>query len=678
MRPGVVIRAVIAAGCLVSVSVGQRASSQVAGFAPFAKYVPSSANLFLTVGNLDEVDRALERAHAWQLLSLMAGNPVAHNSSFNLQTAFREFLGRSSSVDIAELMNAELAVLSSSWPKLGSTLWLVRLPREEALEQWFPQSHRTGRSASRSIPFFRTDSGLIVCAKNGFAAVGRPRISGSLLRDTINLMVGRRDDALEQSPVYRELAAYLPARPLAVAYLQNKIESGDGASGSSKVWPRIRQAIIGMYEGEGRIDFAIRSALEAPRAPIRLSPPAVGHFMRLPETTLLALATAFEFDRAFPSSATTPPTGTLGRVVALLAGFRDPALSSSQTFPRVGPRVIVAWGQDLSKRGATPQVAILVECDNAQALNIEVEHIIKNILRVIHAVDPAQADMRFNIRHHRRLGTRIASVPFRDYAEHSQLPLMRLLARTELAWAAWGDWFVCALSREHIEQIIDAYHGLLPTLATVSDVQTLRRTTAHGSLLAVLRASLAADVLDRWLRAYEAGAPSLLDPSWWEPSGLTGVARQRNLGIGMRPGREPGVVVVDQVYPGTPADGRMQPKDRILGVDGKLLNLTASYTDLRRRLAKSDAQPGPTLRVLRQGVAMDIIVPRRGGTPAAGGTPAGRNGDSEIQLVEPADAVRELALLGRSVEFASFAVLASEDSRYSARLSLRFVPPPDE
>jgi hypothetical protein len=92
--------------------------------------------------------------------------------------------------------------------------------------------------------------------------------------------------------------------------------------------------------------------------------------------------------------------------------------------------------------------------------------------------------------------------------------------------------------------------------------------------------------------------------------------------------------------------------------------LDSPNTDLRRRWARDWDQASRTLRVYRGGAALDVTLP-------------GKSGDAPWSnvLLKPADAVREFAALGRTLQFASFAVHVSDETSYSATLTLRFTRP---
>jgi hypothetical protein len=655
---------------LISLSVataalGQRRPSTPKGGAALARYAPASANLFLTVRRLDEMDAAMRRAHAWRLLPLLAGNPIDNSKTFNVRSMLANFVGARSSINIDDVMKTEIGIVAPSWLELGSAVWLVRLADDSVLERWFPDSRARGGGDSRAARFFGTADDMLVCVRDDVAVMARRKGSSSLLSETMLLMAGKGGTVLEQAPEYQELVAYLPDGALAVTYVSTSSKRPAESVRSSAFWPDIDRAVAGLYEGDGRIDVAIRASLRTSETRQVLSSEAIDRLVYLPQTTLLATATTIDLDSAYETATKTRSTAALGRLLTLLAGLRSPATTPPGPFPQLGPHVIMAWDQDLRGETSSPQLAFMVQCADARRLRDEANEIAGNALKLVKAVDIGTDDPIPSIMQTTHLGTPIEYISFRAYAEKSKSSLMRLLGAAEPAWAAVDGWFIFALSRNHIERILDARHGLTPPLSNVPDVQALRRRRVNRTALSIVQADLAADVLNGWLKSFEAGSPSLLDPSWWRKPARPVADKRQRLGIGMKTEQKPGVVVVARVYPGSAADGHLQPDDRIIGIDGNLLDLTSPNTDLRRRWAGSKAEPGPALRVQRGDTIFDVVLPRNEPAPRV----------SAPQL-KPADAVRELASLARELQFASFASYASQPMRYSARLSLRFAPTP--
>ncbi len=630
---------------------------------PFARYLPSTTNLFVQVHELSEVDEALSRAHAWRFLPLVAGATIANAETTSLRAATTKLLGPRSSITIDDLSTAEMGVVVPSWSNIDSATWFVRIPDQEILDRWLPQDGQRATRTAAGVRFFRTPGGVFVWLRDDVAVLGHTVGKGSVLREVVALMRGAGGSTLAESTEYRMLTSQLPARPLAVAYVAPSAPEPPAEVRSSLWWPAIERAAVGMYEGGGRLDFALRASLRAPHGKERLSRMAVRRLLRLPQTTLLAAALTVDFEQAVGQARSGSSSGNLARYLTTLEALRGPASARPQPPPRIGPNVIVAWGQDLGEHGGTPQVALMVEGAPSRALRDETTRVAQNLLQLLSMIDPADESFQPKIKKRVHLGTEILSVPLADYAEHSRFPVVRLFKNLEPSWATVGNWLVVALTRQQLERILDAQNGLLPTLSAARDVRGLDRRTSESMMLAMARAGLATDVLSRWLKDFEAGKTSLLDPLWWRPAQKPEELERQQLGVHLeaRPGT--GTVIASLSPQASTADGPLQPGDVILAVDGHVLDLNDPHTDLRERLTQSTAKPGPTLRVQRGTTALDVPLPR-----------SQRIARTKAPALEPADAVRELIALGQTLQFAVFTVQATQPEDYSAHLTLRFAP----
>jgi hypothetical protein len=416
-----------------------------------------------------------------------------------------------------------------------------------------------------------------------------------------------------------------------------------------------------MYEREGRMDFAFRGRRSQPHKGTPVSLEAFGKLVRLPAATLIASATTVDFGRAIAQAAQNPSSPTLGRYLKLLAGLGSQGSEPTELFSQLGPQVITTWGQDLSGTGAEPQIAFLVQCADARGVRDEITQIARNLIKLLETIDSLDSGAAPQISRSTHLGTPVFHLSFGSYAAHSRFPFLRMFGSAGPAWAARGNWLVVALSPDHIKRILDARFGLTPTLASVEDVGEINYYRANRTSLSFVQARLASAVLERWLKPYESGAPSLFTPSWWELSGSTKSTIYERFGFEMTPGQLAGVVVVASVDPGASASGSLQVEDRIIGVDGELLSLEGPDLDLRKRLEQGLGANEITLRVQRGDTMMDVQLPQQP-QPSR---------PTEL-LSTLAEGVRELVSLGRTLQFVTFSVHATPDDDYSARLTLRF------
>ncbi|MFQ5462683.1 MAG: hypothetical protein ACE5E5_08665 [Phycisphaerae bacterium] len=626
---------------------------------PLADFVPQSARLFITISRPKDVDAAMERAHAWRLLPLLAGIQDSSHATFSLERTLREFLGTQRAIRLDEIMDAQLGIMAPAWTKLGQASWLVRPRNPDVLPRWLPKL-----SKNPANTFFGMESGLVVCARNKTVLLNRGG-GGAVFGDAVRLIAGQTGVSLNRDRLYQELLSFLPGKPLAVAYVN------DPPSKDRRLpdWPiALDQAVVGLYEGQGRLDFALRGVRQNARPSPTLKPETIKRLLSLPRTSLLvsAFSPALDADGLTPSpSSGTSSFLTLRRILTLLRGMGG-SIPALDPLGSLGSQVIFAWDQDFRSESSTPQLAVLVECTDGQAVKTALDEAFSNVLRLLSAMDPGLADTMPEIQSSTHLGVETRSLPLNQYVRRSSHDIIRLLERVEPCWAVMGDWLIVALSRDHVERIIDAHRALAPTLASVPDVAAIAKRTVRRTSLTFVQSDLAAEVVQAWLVDLEAGKPSLLAPRFWNAQATARSAGPTRLGIGMAADSTPGAVTVARVYPQTVADGVLQVDDRILGVDGRLLDLSQANMDLRHRWA----HPNPhaefmVFRIHRGEELLDVKVPVRKTLAITDHT-----------SVLPADALKELVSLGMSLQFASIASFESTQDRYSARVSLRFKPTP--
>ena len=161
---------------------------------------------------------------------------------------------------------------------------------------------------------------------------------------------------------------------------------------------------------------------------------------------------------------------------------------------------------------------------------------------------------------------------------------------------------------------------------------------------------------DKSLRKVNAGG---LFAQVWKP-GANREADATRLGIELSDNGEFGLVEVAAVAPSTPAEGRMQPGDRILGVDGRLLEMASPAEDLQEWWEEASPGSSHTLRVLRGESVLELEVTRR-------------HDDASLAdlFAQPLDLLRELSLLCEAIPSATLQIHNTGDQHFSALLSLR-------
>lgn len=644
---------------------GDRVSSPVT---PLLRYVPASAGVYVNVSHLGEVNEALHRVNAWQWLPLLLGAKASDQFPGDLQQALGKLVKTTAFPGERALMRSEVGIVASSVADLDHAVWLVRTPDSGAADRWFPENRRTAQADFGAARSFRMDDGLIVCARDEIVALARRWDGDSIVLSTMYLMRGRGGATLHDSPALRRARGYLPDRPLATVYVAGshvspdnaRTPSGPGGAPHDDGEPAMGELVAALYEAEGGLDIAVRRASSWGADSPSIAPAAIERMLQLPRSTLLAVVHGVDWSELVRPQSDASTSGWFTRYLSFLFNVGGPNTGTPSPFDRLGSNVVFAWDQDFLHGRSAPQVALLLETEAGDYVAAQMRRAVSRMIELVGIVDSPAAAQEIRIEESTYLGNRIACAPLSGYARASSRPFARLLRDVAPCWTATGGWFVLTLGRNHLERILDAQRGLAPSLSVMREASSLRRRRADIRSAALVQGELAAEVLDEWLSGAR-GEDSFLTSGWWDDLTRQGAPVRGRVGIGMRTRQEPGVVVVGRVYSDTAATGLLEDGDRIIGVDGTLLTLDNPNADLRARIEQSQERPGPTLRVLRGGTIRDVVLPLND-APSALPLPG----------MKPADAVRELASVFRSIPFASFVLGRSGEDHYAVRVNLKF------
>lgn len=639
---------------MISLAAAQPAQNLM-GRQPFSKYIPSTTGLYVSVHQLGELNRVLHSTSMQKMLTIISGQNESDSEPMDVKSAVTAFIGKGHKVDLNQLMKCEVGIVAPTLSDLSSVMWLIRLPKGVQSRQWFPEPAQKKKQSTSSSIMYRGVNGLIVLTRDDIVILARPPIKGLFVREVYYLMRDLKGSSLQQHQAYQELLAYKPSRSLGTIFIvSHKDKSTEGPA--SLLWPMLDHALVGMYERDGQLDFTVRGVTRRSLPSGRVTTVAMERFLDLPATTLFAMVTPLDLDLSLPPENATI-TSAFSRYISFLMRYRGSRWIEDGPLPKLGPHLIVAWGQDLRLNGVAPQFALMLESENVIRLRNEMTAIAGNLIKMLLRFPPASGGMDLKMQQITHLGIPIYSVSIRTKTQDH--PWSKIVDSVEPCWAAWRGWFIFALSRDHLERILDAQFGMVPTLATWKNAQSIRRQSSQRSHIALMQPQLAADVLSEWMQKTsesQTDASSNIFSKLFNPKPLA----RATLGIGVKTQQEQGVAVVARVYPDSLASGLLEPEDRIIGIDGEVLSLESPNADVRRRWSYSQARPGPTFRVMRAGELMDIVLPKELATVP----------NSSLQI-NPGDVIRDAISLGETIPIASFVAFVSDENHYSAKLTIR-------
>lgn len=661
-----------------------------AGDSRLDQFVPEMAEWYLHVPRPDRVESVLMRDSLRPLIRRLTEAGAVDAASASLRGLTQRFLGPESAIPSDELLACEWLIVGPAFGEALRGAWLIRLPDGGALDRWFPKDRRQSERRVRQARLIRMRDGTYVCEREGVISVARRFSDEQLVRTMQILMVlgSVRGRPLADREDYQGLVARFDRDPLFLVYTAKRTEppaqskaagdmkrdgtrepGADANGGDKRRRPAylpeelaLSSVLIGAYDRPEGIDLVIRAASAAPSSSGPLSNQAIERLMSLPQTTLAAIALTLDFGRAFAIGAEAHSPDAVQRYLKLLSDMSRGDAARNPVLTRIGPDVILIWGQDLSDSGETPQFAVMVRSPDARAVRGEINKLARNLIGLIQAVDPVPAESAPTFKLVSYLGTPIVHVPLAAYAAAGDLPFAKALKSLDPAWTSWRDWVILALDRTHVERILDAQAGLAPTLAELPEVQSFRGENGPGRVAAVVQSGLAAELVRDWLSRADSDAASLWNALWW-----TEDSSESPLGpIPLPPLVEESATGRLMIGPGpaTTTPSPLLPGDHILGVDGQLLAMSSASEDFTGRLSRSKSPGGPVVRLLREGRMLDVTLPR----------PTSNLWRDSLQA-SPLNLLREFAQIGESVRIATVSISADNGNQFETRISLRFSSP---
>ena len=650
-----------------------------------ADFVPASANLFVSIRNLRALDAAFRRVHAWPLLSAWSREDEGKDADENdrapdVQTALAVLLGPTTSINLNEFMEAEVAIVAADWADPSHLLWLVRVRDATAIDRWFPPDRRLAKHAYPSAHGFRMDNVLVVTARGNLFTMRRRWTDDRVLVDTMRLLQGTGGESLGADPEYRSLVSGLPGGLLSTAsfLLDDDAEKSvgprnDAVDAITSLLPVGRRLVIGVAENRGGLEVIARGTGAFAKGSAEVGAASVTQLLSLPSTTILATASTISGPSGAPISSFAKASSARGRYARMFDALHRAGPRGATALPSIGPGWILAWDQDVEGSGAAPQAALLVQCRDAARLAEDARAIVTDFAKVFVPIASGQDDESpIEVHQHAYRGDACFSVPLASIAGGSTHPVLRWLRGAEISWAAADDWLVLTLGREHLERILDARAGHVLPLRGLKEAPRLGSHPTDYRFVALVQPASAANVVERW-RGRIAAGPFVHDAAT-SPGADTGFAETQvplgGIGFTLAAERLGGAAVVETVDGSAALQNLLRSGDVILGVDGRLLAMEFPAADLRQQLLAGGEPTGKTLRVQRAGSMLEITVPSPPATPAA----APETDDAEA--LPALEALEDLLSAARTVSAATIAIEGGVAERYSARVSLRFVPLP--
>ncbi len=621
-----------AAACAVATNPVDTRTARSSVFAPF---VPPDVELFVEVRSIARLDDIVRRAQAWRLVPLSTTDSPRPPT---LPLALAAMLNVPRQETLDAIVPCRAAFATRSWDRVEDSVVMIRLDDADVLNTWFGAADREHIATLDGVTRFLA-RGLEVACRDELVAIHHVGHGDDLFNEIFTRMRGRERNSLASDPDFRTLSGEVPAGLIGMMVLRPS--PGQSLPALLSRLPGARVAMVALRELPGRIDIETRALPGQTTGKEALGSELASRMARLPEDTVLAWAGRMNWREAHALR----PIGAEETApwVALLDLWFEPEALRTHVLSALSTETIAVVGPAAGPGDAGPEFAVMVRLVDAGA---GVEHMRTRLDAALVAPPPPQSDAAATGRSE-HLGVAIAEIRLNEATYSTESGTIGFPGELRPAMAVMDGWLIVASQASYLRRLIDARRGLAPAIELQPEFRRQLWRLAHSQTFAFVQPAMAAACITAWQRDDHRLANFI-------NAGASTPAGQRRLGIAVRVRNDPGVVVIEQVYPNGPAAGLLKPGDRIVGVDGTMLSLADTNAHLRRLLEASPAATGPRLRILRNAGFIEVQL------------------RPQPQPVDAEAALRDFLQLCRQFEFAGLSTDESGGRLSTSRLSLRF------
>ncbi len=630
--------------------------------------VPADTRVYLEVrglGRLLDTRAGALLARAFSSLAMVDGPDGRSASQPIWETVLARSVGLGEDMSPRWLFDGDVALAADSWSGIGDAILLVLPERPEALtgalEAWPPQS------GAGCIRRYALRDGQELATDGEAAVIGRKGSRQGLYARATALWEGAAGETLGDKPAFRDRTAGLAPDASVLLYIEGT-ETLSAGELVSRRWPAD-------WIGLESVAIALRATARAVEVDVHcrlkeaLRPTSRGLraelFRSLPATTIAAFNWPWDPIRAHRKTLRGAGGEAIRALLEELEAGLEPRDVESELLGQFldDPLVVLdelalPAGGEAGNRGSTrlmPGLAMVVRVRDPGVVEAFMGRMLQHLGERAEPgsvgrdgggvrVEPVLGETQGIIRSVPVAGLLTGAAP-RD-----------LLEPLQLSYTVHGRRLVVGTHPQAIRQLVLAALSRLPTMPPEVVEASLARAAAGGTcrMLVVCRPWMLAQSLDAQLAYIAATHPELFEPGWWRRVRARREASREQLGIRARAADR--AVEVVQVLPDGYAAGRLQPKDRILAVDGIALDASRPTDSLRELLAMREHPEVVRLLVQREGARRTIEVPM----PPAGGQ----------ELVNPLEQLRRAARLFRQFSWAACVSWQSSDQTLGIRCTL--------
>ena len=674
----------MACRAVVAVMVSTLAVHRVTADAPpadadsLARFTPAHVGFFLEFPRLGETLGTRRLDAAWDALTGLAGSEtrVSTTTPVGWKTQVERMLGLPMNSVVEALLSERVALIAPSLGELGAGVLMAQVSDGRTIDRLIAQLRRRRRLIEDrplvAVRRYRTGQRVWLARMSNIVVLSTGPAGTTLLHEVVAHLAGLDRASLAHAPEFLTERRHLPAGYQGLVYVAALEKPDDGSATGLNVpgLASLRRGVAGLYGRPGGVDIEIRGLLASPTPRRQTERVSTDALARLPANTMLAYATTVDFPRAARGIDTGryPMLQVYLKLAQALSGQRE---IDKRVLDALGPQTVVVVGHARTQSTdapsyVKPMVSVLVQVNDAAIVAEAARKAIENLVAVLNVLSiRKERPVQLRVEPFTHGTSTLYRVDLRDYIK----PLTRCtyFHTLEFCWTVSGKWLILSSHSEHTRQLIDVLRAdprgfpPSPLRAPVARIFT-GSAAARASALVVVQPALSGRVVQTWLDYIERAHPRMREPTWWQDI-LAGRGGERvTLGVGLAVVPDhPGKLDISTVLPGWPAAGRLHAGDRIIAVDGRVLDAKDTRRDFNRAVRLRQDRQKVVLRIERDDRTRDVVIR----LPRDNSAPDGFN---------PVRTLHHLTKLASQFSVGGYTAWHDTPERISARLSLTLAP----
>lgn len=571
-------------------------------------------------------------------------------------------MGLQNAAAVDMLFSGRIALVAESWENFNEAILISEPLDVPALEAQMKPA-LLPNPPHPNVRCYRLSGDHQLATDGQRVLLGRPTGPTGLFARTLGIWASDKGVSLAEVAEFQERTRELGAAPQVIvfAHARSRLDAQSALLQSlwPQSWPQIESVAIAAQTQPGGVVLDLRGRL---KPGTHWSPSASDEMLlsRLPAQTLAAWTQSIAYAQEYARLSAAPADSGIGFYISVLRTGLSPEVIERDLLRHLHGNTLIVLSTIPPEAVKTPPGSRLILPAITMAVRVRAE------AAPLAVLERAAGNLVALLNLRPAEGERVAIERMPLGPGGGEIRLIRVgqvfrgrtecefLQELDICWTVADGLLVIGTHPSAVRDLVLARRGQAPQFEQPSRPPTA--TSPAPAVILRTQPALAATMFASWVRYLREFHPEVMSAEWWEALRRRQLGPEGQMGVVLTPTTGP--AEVKYTLPDSPAEGRLQPGDRLLALGGVAVQGPEALASVRAVLATRPA-PGLRVRVQRGAEVHEVDLVGPATQPAT----ARRN---PIELLR--GAARVLRLFSR----AHFSLWQPAPGLINARVTLQF------